>query len=156
GAYQSTPDGRLLLANPKFSFILGYDSPQEMIAAITDLAHQVHVDPAARAAFQERLAAEGRAENVLGRLRRRDGGGIWASVSGGLVRDANGGADLYLGTVVDVTDLIEAREALRRAEENYRSIFENAAEGIYRSSLEGRLVRANPALARLNGYETEE
>jgi PAS domain S-box-containing protein len=156
GAFQSTPDGRLLLANPKFAFMLGYDSPQHLVAAVTNLAQQVHVDPAARAAFQQRLAADGRAEGVLVRLRRRDGTAIWASVSAVLMRDAAGAADSYLGTVVDVTDLIEAREALRRTEESYRSIFENAAEGIYRSGVEGRLLRANPALARLNGYETEE
>lgn len=50
----------------------------------------------------------------------------------------------------------QARRALASAERDYRSIFDNAIDGIYRSSPEGRQLRANPALVRLNGYGTEE
>ncbi|MDQ3399015.1 MAG: diguanylate cyclase, partial [Deinococcota bacterium] len=50
-------------------------------------------------------------------------------------------------------DALQARQV---PEGNYRNIFENAAEGIYRSSLDGRQLRANPALVALNGYKTEE
>src|SRR5690348_13007355 len=48
------------------------------------------------------------------------------------------------------------REALVVAERDYRSIFDNAIDGIYRSSPAGRQLRANPALVRLNGYASEE
>jgi PAS domain S-box-containing protein len=41
------------------------------------------------------------------------------------------------------------------AAQDYRDIFENVTEGIYRSSIDGRQVRANPALVRLNGYTSE-
>jgi PAS domain S-box-containing protein len=39
-------------------------------------------------------------------------------------------------------------------EDNYRSIFENAVEGIFRTSPDGRYLAANPALARIYGYES--
>lgn len=45
---------------------------------------------------------------------------------------------------------------LRMAEQEYNSLFDNAVIGIYRSSIEGRQLRANPALVRLNGYRTED
>ncbi len=45
-----------------------------------------------------------------------------------------------------------AEAARARAEESYRSIFENALEGLYLSSVDGRFLRINPALARLCGY----
>ena len=45
--------------------------------------------------------------------------------------------------------------AQRRAEADYRDIFENATEGIYRSTPQGRLLRANPALAQLHGFNDE-
>ena len=48
-----------------------------------------------------------------------------------------------------------AEKALRTAEEQYRMLFNYVPIGIYRSSLEGRQLRANPALVRLNGYESE-
>lgn len=47
-------------------------------------------------------------------------------------------------------------EALRKTEKKYRTIFENAVEGIYQSSPSGRFLSANPALARIMGFESPE
>ena len=47
-------------------------------------------------------------------------------------------------------------EALRKTEKKYRTIFENAVEGIYQTSPSGRFLSANPALARILGYESPE
>jgi PAS domain S-box-containing protein len=49
-----------------------------------------------------------------------------------------------------------AAEALRQAEEKFHSIFENAVEGIYQSTLDGRFLSVNPAMARMYGFETPE
>ncbi len=46
--------------------------------------------------------------------------------------------------------------ALRLAEEKYRSIFENAVEGIFQVSSSGQFLSANPALAHIYGYESVE
>lgn len=48
----------------------------------------------------------------------------------------------------------DAESALRSAEEKYRSIFENASEGIYQSTIEGQYLSVNPALAKLYGYDS--
>lgn len=48
----------------------------------------------------------------------------------------------------------QAEEAVRRAESQYRGIFENALEGLYQTTADGRFIRANAALARMCGYET--
>ena len=48
----------------------------------------------------------------------------------------------------------ETLEALRRAEQKYRSIFENCLEGIFQTTPEGQYLSANPALARMYGYES--
>lgn len=48
----------------------------------------------------------------------------------------------------------EALEALRAAEEKYRSIFENAVEGIFQTTAEGQYLSANPKLAQIYGYES--
>jgi len=48
----------------------------------------------------------------------------------------------------------EGRRERRRAEEKYRSIFENSVEGIFQTTVEGRFVTANPALARMFGYDS--
>ncbi|MGB8167851.1 MAG: ATP-binding protein [Chthoniobacteraceae bacterium] len=51
-------------------------------------------------------------------------------------------------------ELAEAAMAL--SEEKYRSIFENAVEGIFITTPSGRYLSANPALARMYGYDTPE
>jgi PAS domain S-box-containing protein len=48
----------------------------------------------------------------------------------------------------------EMKKALHEAEEKYRHIFENATEGIFQASIDGRFTSANPALARLHGYSS--
>ena len=45
-------------------------------------------------------------------------------------------------------------EAVLRAEARYRGIFENAVEGLFRTTIEGRLVEANPALAKIYGFDS--
>ncbi|NJB68891.1 PAS domain S-box-containing protein [Desulfobaculum xiamenense] len=53
-------------------------------------------------------------------------------------------------------DLGRSRDMLARAEAGYRSIFENAVEGIYQTSADGRFLSANPALANILGYDSPE
>ena len=65
------------------------------------------------------------------------------------------GSSRYYGAIIrDITARKQAEEALRRAEEKYRSIFENAVEGIFQTTPDGRYLNVNPALARLYGYES--
>lgn len=50
----------------------------------------------------------------------------------------------------------KTKEALQESEVKYRTIFENAIEGIYQVTKEGRFLTANNALARMAGYESPE
>ncbi|MFZ6030788.1 MAG: sensor histidine kinase [Chloroflexota bacterium] len=52
--------------------------------------------------------------------------------------------------------LVGTLDGLRASEENYRSIFENAVEGIYRVSVEGQLLSVNPALARILAFASPD
>jgi PAS domain S-box-containing protein len=63
---------------------------------------------------------------------------------------------IFLALLWFLTRFSRDRRNLVAAERDYHSIFENAIDGIYRSSPDGRQLRANPALVRLNGYATEE
>jgi PAS domain S-box-containing protein len=54
----------------------------------------------------------------------------------------------------DITERKKSEEALRQAEEKYRGIVENAAEGIFQCSRDGRVLSANPAMAAILGYTT--
>ena len=52
--------------------------------------------------------------------------------------------------------ILHQLSTIRRAEQKFRGIFENAIEGIYQSTPKGRILSANPAFARILGYESAE
>lgn len=64
--------------------------------------------------------------------------------------------DILEGFIQDVTERKQADEALREAERRYRSIFENAIEGIYQSTPNDGYLAVNPALARMYGYDSPQ
>ncbi len=66
------------------------------------------------------------------------------------------GKDEVLMIIRNITDQKRAEAALRIAEENYRGIFENALEGIFQSTPNGRFIRVNPAMARIYGYDSAD
>lgn len=55
-----------------------------------------------------------------------------------------------------IARIMESDKELRKSEEKYRSIFENAVEGIFQSTPEGGLISVNPAMARIYGYDAPE
>jgi len=57
---------------------------------------------------------------------------------------------------IDITEQHRALSALRQAETKYRNIFENAVEGIFQISIDGHYLSANPALARIYGYDNPQ
>lgn len=61
-----------------------------------------------------------------------------------------------LGMGIDLTEQKKIEEALRKSEEKYRTIFENAVEGIYQTTPDGQFISANPAMASILGYESAE
>jgi PAS domain S-box-containing protein len=56
----------------------------------------------------------------------------------------------------DITEEIKRRDAVLEAESRYKGIFENAMEGIYQSSTDGKLLAANKTLLQMLGYESLE
>ncbi|MFV0420925.1 diguanylate cyclase domain-containing protein [Oleidesulfovibrio sp.] len=67
--------------------------------------------------------------------------------------DEPGKAAGIVGVIIDITSRKEMEEALRRAEERYRTIFMHALDGIFTCSPGGILQEINPAFARMFGYE---
>jgi diguanylate cyclase (GGDEF)-like protein/PAS domain S-box-containing protein len=72
------------------------------------------------------------------------------------VRDEHAGIVGVVGVAIDVSDRLKAERALKSSEMRYRSMFENAAQGIFQSDPSGRFIGANPALARIYGYDSPD
>jgi len=72
------------------------------------------------------------------------------------LRDENGKIIGVFGIARDITERKEVDKALRESEERFRNLFNNALVGLYRTTPDGRILMANPALVRMLGYDSFE
>ena len=90
------------------------------------------------------------------RLLAQDGHTVWVRDEAVVVRDEAGKPSFLQGVMFDMSDLLQAREALYKSEEKFRTLFERTAVGIALIDIEGRLMECNPALQEMLGYRKEE
>ncbi|MGD2011689.1 MAG: PAS domain S-box protein [Desulfobacterales bacterium] len=72
------------------------------------------------------------------------------------LRDEKGAITGYVSFLSDLTELKLVQQRLRLAEERYRRMYENAVQGMFQSTLSGKLLRANPSYVRVLGYNSFE
>ncbi|UZQ55576.1 PAS domain S-box protein [Trichothermofontia sichuanensis B231] len=114
GIFQTTPAGQYLSANLALARIYGYDSPAELIAQFTDIAHQLYVDPDRRTEFARQMQTHGIVSHFESQVYRKDGSIIWIEEHARAVRDENGQILYYEGMVEDITQRKQA-EAIQAA-----------------------------------------
>ena len=156
GIFQSTPDSDLIAVNPAMARIFGYSSPDEMVADVTNIGHQLYVNSRDRHRFQQLLEKDEVVEGFESQFYRKDGSALWGSLNVRTVKDSAGNVLFYEGTLEDITARKTAEEDLKKSEEKYRNIFENALEGIFQITPEGRYLSVNPALARIHGFNSPD
>jgi PAS domain S-box-containing protein len=156
GIFQSTPDGRYLVANPALAEMHGFDCPEELIAQRTDITRDAYVDPTRREEFKQLLEANGSVTGFEFELARKDGRKIWASVNARAVRDDAGVTQYYEGTVRDITERKHSEQALLESEERYRELFENSRDAVYVHDIGGRYISVNHAAEELSGFSRTE
>lgn len=86
----------------------------------------------------------------------KNGEHLWISLSVRCVRKEDALVDYFVALMLDISKSKLAEEALKESEERYRSIFENASIGIYRTLPNGQILLANTALVRMLGYGSFE
>ena len=113
GCYRSSPDGRMIRANPALLKLNGYDSEAELVAHFSDVARQWYVDPTRRDDFMRLIERDGHVLDFVSEIyRRKTRERIWVKESAHLVRDAQGKVLFYEGTVEDITESRSSRLAL--------------------------------------------
>jgi len=126
----STPDFWRSMVHPD-------DRERTVEAAATDFAH-------------------GRSDRLEFRCIAKDGRVLWVESNSTVIVNRKGQPLGRRGVLIDITERKQAEAAHRQAEEKYRSIFENAVEGIYQATPEGRLTSVNPSMVRILGYDSQE
>lgn len=116
GIFQSTIDGRFISASPSMAKILGYASPAQLIAEVTDIGTQCYVGTEDRDAFTRQITQEGLVQRFETRMMRRDKSRFWVSLSARLVHDEGGQAHYIEGFCVDISKQKQLESQLRQAQ----------------------------------------
>jgi PAS domain S-box-containing protein len=85
-----------------------------------------------------------------------DGKPVWSQIITTPIKNSKGSVILALEIVIPITERKEAEEALQVSESMYRGLFENLPDGLYQSSVDGKLLNVNDALVKMLGYSSKE
>jgi PAS domain S-box-containing protein len=153
GAYFSTPEGRLLDANPALVGILGYSTKEELLALGPN---ELNVDPAAAPVLGRALDDRGgvRAREIT--LRKKDRSAAVFLESSRAVWDAGGKLIRYQGTLVDVTERRKLERQLAGQEEFRRRLLESFPDLILVIDLAERYTFVSSRVQDLLGYEPQD
>ncbi|EHJ46033.1 PAS modulated sigma54 specific transcriptional regulator, Fis family [Solidesulfovibrio carbinoliphilus subsp. oakridgensis] len=156
GIFQSSPEGRFLAVNPALAAILGYDSPEDMIGALTDLRSELYVDPADRDKLLDRLSRDGVVTGLETRFYRKDRTIKWISQAARVVRDERNEVRYIEGLNIDITARKQAEEAYNDILERYRSIVTGSIDGVILCGAGGEVLTANPETERIFGLSESD
>jgi len=151
--YRSDKNGRLLMGSPSGVKVFGYDSYEEMIGLPLE---GFWVNPEDREGLLSEIRAHGSVQDFEGLMKKKDGMPFHVSFTTHFYYDDAGNILGTEGVIRDITKRKQAEQALQASEAKYRNIFENAVEGFFQSSPEGRFLNVNPAMARMCGYASPE
>lgn len=113
GIFQSTADGKFISGNPALARVFGYDSPEDLIASVTDIEGTLYVDPNRREEFKRLIETQGSVELFEYEVFRKDKSKLWLCENSRAVRDAKGNLLYYEGTVEDITERKRVEEVER-------------------------------------------
>jgi PAS domain S-box-containing protein/putative nucleotidyltransferase with HDIG domain len=108
GLFQTTPEGQFVTANKALARMLGYESPDELMATVTYIPAQLYARQEDYAALLKILNESGSVNRYEAQFRRKDGRHIWISTNMMSVRNNNGQLLYYEGNVEDISPLKSA------------------------------------------------
>ena len=135
--------------------VTGYSPEELLFNNKTSFERLIHPEDRQRVRVATEMAlSQGRRFEAEYRIIHRSGAERWVWERSTGLYDAEGRPIAMEGIIQDISSRESTYRALRNAERRYRSLFDNAIEGIFRTSPDGRYLDANPALARIYGFDT--
>jgi len=121
GIYRTTPDGKVLLANPSLVRMLGFESLEQLISL--DLNRSGYMEPSTRQQFKELMERDGQVLGFGARWKRPDGKVLIISENARAVQDQQGNVLYYEGTIEDITERQKAEEELLNEKNKLADLF---------------------------------
>ncbi len=113
GIFQADERGQVIDANPALAAIMGYDSPQALLASVANITDRFECDEAEEQRLETLLAQDGKIRHFETPLRQANGKRLWVSFSARSVYDTRGQLLYYEGSLRDITERKEAEELQR-------------------------------------------
>ncbi len=149
GLYRTTPEGKIILANPTLVKMLGYSTFEEL--ALRNL-EQVGFKPSyERKQFIKQIELNGEVKGLESAWSRKDGSTAYIRESARVIHDSDGKTLYYDGSVEDVTERKQAEEALTSEQNLLRSLMDNVPDHIYFKDLNSRFLRMSKSQAERFG-----
>jgi PAS domain S-box-containing protein len=143
------------MANSAFVRMLGFSSFEELTEKKVDDEEFAPGYP--RPTFKDLIEKKGKVVGFESAFLRRDGTTIFVRENARVVLDLSGRALYYEGVVEDITEIKKREEELKESEQKFRSIFDNAVDGIVLADIESKkFLIGNKAFSQMLCYNQEE
>ena len=159
GIFHSTVNGKLSRVNKALSNMWGYDSPEELIKEVnkTNIKKKLYVDQHNHREFVDEVLTDKNWHSFNNRYYKKDGSIMTAELSFRAVTDKNSSIIYLEGFVKDITDQIQAENALKEIQSRYKLISENTGDVIWIMNVEtNKFAYVSPSVYHLLGYKSEE
>jgi two-component system, cell cycle sensor histidine kinase and response regulator CckA len=147
--------GHPFKSNPVLQQMLGYSEDELTRMVFTEYTHPDDRELDWKL-YRELTAGIREKYEIEKRFCTKSGGVVWGQLTVSLVKDMRGRPLCAIGMVQDITERKRADKAVLESEERFRTLFENAPVGIYRTTPNGRILAGNPAIIRMLGYSSFE
>lgn len=152
--------GRCTFCNPACLRLLGYGSAEELLGKdMHKIMHYSHFDGTI---YRDDECAiyvavrKGRASHVTDEVFWRADGTSFPAEYWSYPMYKGGEVVGAVVTFLDISERKKTEQALRKSEEKYRKLFENAMYGVYVAKPDGTILDANPAIVKMLGYSSKE
>ncbi len=153
GIYRTTPDGRILMANPALVRMLGCSSFEELAAR--NLEEEGFEPSYPRSGFKEIMESKGEVVGLEAAWMKNDGSVIFVRENAKAIRDAKGDISCYEGTAENITERKRAEEALRLSEDRLKKAQAIAHIGSWDWNIEENTLSWSEELYRIFGVSRD-
>ena len=135
GMFQTSPDSRVITANPALAQMFGYETPEEFTSSPHSVVKEVWVDAGEYARYTQLANESGEVRGFECPMKRKDGSTFWGSLDCRAVYAPSGELLYRDGFLRNITKRKQAEEALRASEESLREAQRVAGIGSYLGDL---------------------
>ncbi len=152
GFYISTPEGLLKDCNDSFVKMFGYDSKEDVLQHNTSV---FYFDKNERKRFLDELHSKNHTQGFAIKAKTKSGKTIHISINSDLYVEKDG-QQLIVGSIIDVTEVVESKSVIAEGEKKYKDFIENSPEIIQSFNSEGKLLFCNSVWHQKLEYSKEE